>query len=183
MNKNTDERLFILMAHAEDLQGVADKSLAAVKRATEHLEESALKVITATIEEKMTQTIRGTQNGLQGVNTALLETSAEVRATSCFLKSTGWKLICLLGGAIIVFSMVFWFALLGLHKSRQAELADLRAAIAAERGTLAKLQSETWQLELVTYRDGRRGILLPKGTTIEWSGTVPNDGREGIVIR
>lgn len=183
MNKNTDERLFILMAHAEDLQRVADKSLAGVKCVTEHIEESVLKAVTATIEEKITQTMRSTQSGLQEANTALLSASAEARATSGFLKSTGWKLICLLGGAILVFSMVFWFALLGLHKSRQAELADLRAAIAAERGTLAKLQSETWQLELVTYHDGKRGILLPKGTTIERMGTVPNDGREGIVIR
>lgn len=49
-----------------------------------------------------------------------------------------------------------------LVKSRVDELAELKAQVTAERGTLDELRSKTWGLELVNYGDGTR-VAAAKG--------------------
>lgn len=67
-------------------------------------------------------------------------------------------------------------------ESLREERAAMKAAIHAEEAMLTELQSQTWGLELVSYGDGTRGILLPKGTKIDRTGTI-KDGREAVVIK
>lgn len=67
-------------------------------------------------------------------------------------------------------------------KSRINELAELKAAIVVEQRILGELQGKTWGLELVTYGDGTRGIVLPRGVKVDRTGAV-QDGRTAIVIK
>ena len=182
MNKNQEERLFTLMAHAEDLQRVAGSSLNELTRVIERLEKSTPEAIRAVIEKNITQTMYSAQNGLQKASSGLFEASAQAKATSSFLKSAGWKVIGFLVIAFIVLSLLLWAAMLGMNKSRLAELDELKIAIKTEKATLADLQSKTWQMELVEYDDGTRGVIFPKGTKIE-RATKVKDGRPVAVIR
>lgn len=69
-----------------------------------------------------------------------------------------------------------------LFKSRIDELSNLQAQIKAEQTTLDELKSKTWGLELVSYDDGTRGIILPESMKFSHSGQV-KDGRDAIVIK
>ncbi len=67
-------------------------------------------------------------------------------------------------------------------KSRLSELAEVKSAIQAEKATLADLQSKTWKLELITFSDGSRGVILPKGKQYERITTM-EDGRAVVLLK
>lgn len=69
------------------------------------------------------------------------------------------------------------FALEQAKKERAALTREI--AILSEQAE--KLKAKTWGVELVEWRDGGRGIILPKGMRVKHTGQV-EDGREAIVI-
>ena len=64
----------------------------------------------------------------------------------------------------------------------RADAAELKGKIKAEETTLAALKKKTWSLELVEYKDGKRGIILPKGVRFDQAASV-QDGRDIVLIR
>lgn len=90
-------------------------------------------------------------------------------------------IVALIGAAVVV-AVVGYMATGITLKNRLAELDELKGLIIAEESTRAQLKSETWNLTLVDYGDGTRGILLPKGVTYVRHGQI-QDGRTGIVIK
>lgn len=178
----TEERLFTLMAHAEDLQRVAQEVLANTNKATKRIETEAVGTILSAVRAGIDETLQETKKGLTGASTGLKEASDEAKATSAVLKRTGlMQGFFLLAVALVIGGV--GFAVMGfIGKSKLAELNELKAAIRAEQSTLNELQSKTWGLELVNYQDGTRGIILPRGTKVDRSGAV-QDGRIGIVVK
>lgn len=178
----TEEKLFTLMTHAEDLQRVAQSSLQEVGKAVQRMETGTGNAILNAIQAGIDKTLADTKNGLQEAATGLVGASDEAKATSAALRRTGLMQGFFLVAVALVLGGV-GFAVMNFYgKSKLQELVELKAAIQAEQSTLDELQSKTWGLELVQYKDGTRGIILPKGIKINHTGTV-SDGRNAVVIK
>lgn len=178
----TEERLFTLMTHAEDLQRVAQSSLQEVGKAVQRMETGTGNAILSVVRAGIDETMQETKTGLTGAATGLKEASDEAKSTGEYLRRTGVILgVFLLAVAVVIAGGLFGVMHL-VGKSRMNELAELKAAIQTEQATLDELQTKTWGLELVQYKDGTRGIILPKGIKISHTGTVAN-GREAVVIK
>lgn len=178
----TEERLFTLMAHAEDLQRVAQSSLHEVGKAVQRMETGTGNAILSVVRTGIDSTLQETKTGLTGAATGLKEASDEAKGTGEYLRRTGVLLgVFLLAVAVVIAGGVFGVMHL-VGKSRMNELDELKAAIQTEQATLAELQTKTWGLELVQYKDGTRGIILPKGIKIDRTGAML-DGRAAVVIK
>lgn len=139
-----EEKLFELMAHAEDLQ----------KHAVQ-------------LQDKAQETF-------SGLTLAVEQAQKKIRSTGLQMA------LIMLGISVLVCGLtlkIFLWSTESLKKEREA----LKVAIQAEEATLAELRSKTWGLELVNYRDGGRGIILPKGVQFVRSGKL-KDGREAVII-
>lgn len=181
MSQN-EEKLFMLMAHAEDLQKLAEASLQKVGQAVSHLENASVKAISGAVTTGIDRTLENTKKELLEANRGLVGASAEAQATCALMKRTGlFQAVFLLAVALIIagasFGGLSWFI-----KSRLSELAEVKAAIQAEKATLADLQSKTWGLELVEYKEGGKGIVLPKWLEFERAATLKN-GKTALIIK
>ena len=178
----TDERIFALMAHAEDLQRIANKVLENTAAASRRLETESANAVLSAIRGGMDRTLKETKTGIEEAARGLKEVAGEAQAASTVLRSTGlMQGVFLLAVALVIGGI--GFAVMGfIGKSRIAELAELKAAIQGERATLSELQAETWGLTLVHYDDGTRGIILPIGVKVERTGAL-KDGRGAIIIK
>jgi hypothetical protein len=170
-----DNKIFGLMAQAEDIQAHAVKLQAATEDALTRLPEAARRTFETVARETFAETAQKASEGL-------MEASRGARDASVTLRSTGVLVAVFLLGVAIVIGGAGWGVGSYLVSSRKEELADLRQQIAAEKSTLEALQEKSWRLELVNYDDGTRGILLPRGVHVERTGLVKG-GREAIVIK
>jgi len=106
-------------------------------------------------------------DGLKASAAGLQDAAAEGRASAKALRRTGLLVgAALLAIAVIIIGLTHSVIAPALVRSYAGDLAGVKAELAAERATMARLQSETWRLELVDYQDGSRGILLPKGVKV-----------------
>ena len=104
------------------------------------------------------------------------------RASGSELRRTGlMQGLFLVGVAIVAFGLGYLILEHFYTPYKKAELRELNAQITEVQGTLATLESKTWNLELVNYSNGTRGIVLPKGMRIERTTKV-KDGREIVLI-
>jgi len=170
-----DDKLYGLIAQAEDIQKHAVALQRATQEAVKGLPEGYREAVRGAAREILTE-------AAENASMALLSACNEAKASSAALRRTGlMQGVFLLAVALVLAGAIFagmnWLIL-----GRIDELAELKTTITAEQSKLAELQSKTWGLELVNYGDGTRGIILPKGIKVERTGAVP-DGRTGIVIR
>lgn len=127
-------------------------------------------------------------NGLEAATKSLQAAAAEGQASARALSRTGiLQGVFLLAGALVI-GFVGWAGVGYLIDHRASDLGELMAQVEVEKATLAALQSETWGLELVTFRDGTRAIILPKGIKYSHNGEMKDEkgkknGRIGIVIK
>ena len=175
---NTEDKLFTLMAHAEDLQRVVEKNSQDVKNAA----YSGTQAVVSAIKAGTDKTLEDVKNGLQEATTGLKAASDEAKATSIALRRTGLMQGVFLIAVAILLAGAGYFALGYIAQSRFDELAELKAEIRQNEATLLQLQAKTFGLELVDYKDGSRGIILPKGVKVDRTGAIP-DGRTAVVIR
>jgi hypothetical protein len=171
----TEDKIFGLIAQAEDIQQHAVALQLASQDAVKTLPEAVKGAIRDTAREFIVQ-------GAETASRGLLDASREAKAAASALRYTG-----LIHGGFLLFAVVVvvfavYFASQMLFDSRVTELAELKAQIEQEQATLAELQSKTWKLELVDYGKEGRGIILPKGVKVDRSGAV-QDGRISIVIK
>lgn len=73
----SEEKLFSLMAHADDLQGIANKSLQAVNDAVKRLENDSANAIASSIRAGIDKTLADTKKELQEATVALVGASSE----------------------------------------------------------------------------------------------------------
>lgn len=97
------------------------------------------------------------------------------------IRSTGLQMaFMMLGVGVIV--CVASTAFIGWSTdSLREEHTALKAAIQAEKATLAELESKTWRITLMEWDNGERGIILPKGVKFVRPVKV-KDGRDAVVI-
>lgn len=178
------------MAHADDLQGIANKSLQAVNDAVKRLENDSANAIASSIRAGIDKTLADTKKELQEATVALVGASSEAKSTCALLKSTGlFQGVFLLAVGIVTAAVAVTGIWWGTSRLRD-EAAELRSSIAAlkrnvaeEQQTLQELVGKTWRLELVVYQRGEgRGIILPKGAKVDRTANM-QDGREVIVVK
>ncbi len=92
------------------------------------------------------------------------------------------KHVAVLSLVALVISAAIYFGLGFLVKKRAADLDALSVQVSAHRATLAELQAKTWGLELITFSDGSRGVILPKGQQFERIANL-QDGRSVAVLK
>lgn len=155
-----EDKIFGLIAQAEDIQKHAIALQRAAQDAVKTLPDASRAAVRDAAREFI---IEGAEKASRGI----LDASNEAKATSTVLRRTG----LMQGVFLIAVALVMagaGFAVMNFYgKSKLQELAELKAAIRAEEATLAKLQSKTWELELIIYAGGGKGIILPKGQRAE----------------
>lgn len=172
---NAEDKIFGLIAQAEDIQKHAVALQRAAQEAIKTLPEASRGAVRDAAKEFIVQ-------GAETASRGLLDASSEAKAAASSLRRT-WPLhgVFLLVAGVVTLGALY-FAGNMLFNSRVTELAELKAAIRTEEATLAELRGKTWGLELVNYGDGTRGILLPKGVKVDRTGAV-QDGRAAVVIK
>ena len=176
-----EEKIFGLIAHAEDIQKHAVALQRAAQDAVKTLPEASRAAIRDVAREIIDQETKGASRGLQDAAREAKLAAEEGRASAATLKNVGFFHGAFLLVAALVIIVVVHIVFQWLYKSRVAELVELANQVASERATLAELRSATWQLELVEW-GGERGIILPKGVKFVRSGQL-KDGRDAIVIK
>lgn len=151
-----EEKIYGLISQAEEIQ-----------QHTIHLHDEAVKSI-----EEIKHVTREVRQNIQW-------------AIKPILQSGLVQTVYIVVSALLV-SLVVSVALvkgLGWYVSdMRADAAELKGKIKAEETTLAALKKKTWSLELMEYKDGKRGIILPKGVRFDQAASV-QDGRDIVLIR
>lgn len=128
-------------------------------------------------------------DSLEAATKSLQSAADEGRASAKAIRHTGLLLSAtLLAIAVVIIGLTYFVIAPALVRSYADDLADVKAELAEERATLAAMRSETWGLELNTYRDGTRAIVLPKGVKYIRNGEMEDakgkkNGRIGILIK
>ena len=170
-----DDKLYGLIAQAEDIQRHAVTLQQVAQEAVKGLPGGYKEAVKGAAREILTE-------AAQNASTALLEACNEAKASSSALRRTGlFQAVFLLAVALIIAGASFG-GLSWLVKSRLSELAEVKAAIQTEKATLADLQSKTWGLKLVEYKEGGKGIVLPKWLEFERAATLEN-GKTALIIK
>mgnify|MGYP001552916450 FL=1 len=144
-----EEKLFELMAHAEDLQ----------KHAVQ-------------LQDKAQETF-------SGLTLAVEQAQKEIRSTGLQMA------LIMLGISVLICGLtlkIFLWSTESLRKERDI----LKAEIQAEEATLADMQSKTWGIRLTIFKDGTKGIVLPKGIKYDRHGKIEGGqyaNMEGIVLQ
>ena len=149
---NTEEKIYSLMAQAEDMQAHAEKLQ---NRADKTFAGLPLAV------EQAGQKIRST--GLLG---ALFVLAVGVVVAAVAVAGVWWGTSSLRDEAAEL----------------RSTIATLRQYAAEERRTLQELEGKTWGLELVQYKEGNRGIVLPRGLKFERAAAIEN-GKTALIIK
>lgn len=185
-------QVYGLMAQAEDIQKEAEALLMEAREAQAALRNTPVNVLNAVrggvkgeVREILKQELKGVSEGLQGllegVQNAVDSQVSLAHATERKIRGARWQhtLFLLLVGGLIAGGLWMFqdFALEQAKKERAALTREI--AILSEQAE--KLKAKTWGVELVEWRDGGRGIILPKGMRVKHTGQV-EDGREAIVI-
>lgn len=179
---NTEEKIYSLMAQAEDMQAHAVVLQRSAQDAVKTLPEAIRDAAQGQAREIITEAAKNASEGI-------LEASREAMAAVASMRRT-WLRQCasLIALGVVVATIVaagIWWGTEGLREERaelQAKVATLKAAIQDEETTLAEMKKKTWGLELVDWGKDGRGIILPKGVKFVRSGPL-QDGREAIVIK
>jgi hypothetical protein len=184
---NIDDKLYDLMAHAEELQKAAQAQFAAVNDAVQRLEGKTGEVILTSARIGAREVIFETRATVGGLIEELKEVSAAAKKTALEAKvSIHNEWVHWIGLLVLVGIMVSAVAFLAVEKMTaglrleaeglRLEMEDLRSQLRVEQETLDKMRSETWELQLFK-KDGLRFILLKAGDRLESSE------EEGSVIR
>jgi hypothetical protein len=180
-----DDKIFSLIAQAEDIQSHAVKLQRVALDAIEKLPDASRTAVRDATKEFIVE-------GAEKASRGLLDASNEAKATSAALRRTGLLLgVFLLMVALIIIGIAYILSD-DLVKSRVAKLAELQAQIDKEQTALAELREKTWAwgLELVDYGDrlkafgdGSRGIILPSGVEIDRTFVNQADSRSVVIIK
>ena len=188
-----DTKVYGLMAQAEDIQKAAVELLRDSHKAQltlENVSKNALGAIRAGVRDEvgeiLKQELRGASEGLLGLSEGVREAvSSQVslaHSTEQTIRGATWRfslVLCIIGG--LVAGGLWMFQDFVLDKAKK-EHAALKQEIAALEEQAKKLKAKTWNLQLVEWDDGERGIILPKGVRVKRTGQQVKDGREAIVI-
>lgn len=176
----TDEEraLYGLMVLAEENTKLAKTTLEALPR--------ELTATLAPVLEDVSKSVADAKTAFVALPDVVQEAEQRMRSASLHAVLVGAG-VCL--AVSLIFGVVFYLWHSGMQEERTAlteELKSLKAAIQAEEAMLAKMKSETWGIKLTVFRDGKKGIVLPKGIKYERHGKIEGGqyaNMDGIVLQ
>ena len=165
----TQEELFTLMAHAQDLQKHAAALQQAAGDALKKLPEGVKSAVNDSSRELITQAAEKASRGISDASQGALAATVELRGT---LRNT-WLIHAT---TLVIFACVvvagLYFGTGWMISKRVAELDALKAQISKEEATKAGFQVLEW------------GIALPKGVRVERTAPLTDgSGRIGVVLQ
>ena len=119
------------------------------------------------------------QETFSGLTLAVEQAQKEIRSTGLQMA------LIMLGISVLICGLtlkIFLWSTESLRKERDI----LKAEIQAEEATLADMQSKTWGIRLTIFKDGTKGIVLPKGIKYDRHGKIEGGqyaNMEGIVLQ
>lgn len=156
-----EEKLFMLMEQAEQLQEAAALQSESVKKAAKSIEALGLQISGPLIREASKEisaaVAKETGEQLKQLCDALLESKSDVKER----RLNVW--LTLIGAAVLGLFVVSWGAWLAYRATdaERATLAALKQEVAEAQETLKKLG--TWGVKLEQNQNGVRWIALPRG--------------------
>lgn len=170
-----EDKIYGLIAQAEDIQAHAVKLQASAENALQRLPEAARRTFEEVGRETVTKTAQKASEVLLEASTIAIEASATLRSTGLLQGAFLIAVAILISGASM---LILKFSL----ANRLEELSELRQEIISEKSMLEELQGKTWRLELIKYPDGGRGIRLPKGVKFSHAGQEKETGRIVLLL-
>lgn len=173
-----DDKIFGLIAQAEDIQKHAVALQRAAQDAIKTLPEASRNAVRDAAREFIAE-------GAEKASRGLLDASNEAKTAAATLRQTGqrtrlFQVLLLLAVALVIMGAAYGAGSL-LIKNRVAELDELKALVIAEQAKLAELQSKTWGLELVIV-EGQRWIRFKTGDSPGEKVNWENGKRQGIEV-
>lgn len=167
-----NQEIFALMAHAEDLQKIAEQnqkdlasSINSNKAIVESLPKTAHKAIAGALSLEASKAMENAKTELAKATTAFRRASDEADKATIQIKNAGKTSVILhslyLLGVAIILALFFTLTFQVLYKNKISRMAELKQEIAIQEETLKKIKSETWGLELHDFPD-QKIIFLPK---------------------
>lgn len=174
-----EDKIYGLIAQAEDIQGHAVKLQQVAQEAIKTLPEATRGAVRDAAREIIVEGTEKASRGLLDASSRAIAASEQLRGASA---AAMIKHVAVLSLVALVISAAIYFGLGFLVKKRAADLDALSVQVSAHRATLAELQAKTWGLELITFSDGSRGVILPKGQQFERIANL-QDGRSVAVLK
>jgi len=168
MNDKTEEQLFLLMTHAQDLQKTAEQQTQALAGAARRLEQDAVAAFSAAIRENAGKVLADTRKELTEAVQAAKEASEIARSGSRrFLKLVTVYVFFVLLGVSLGLGGFSWFFV----SWKAEEAAALRAEIRAMSADLSKLPKVYENIKdtpgvWVVVDPGAKLLQLQNGETI-----------------
>jgi hypothetical protein len=184
MESSTEEKIFSLMSHAEDLQKLAEEKL-------QGIEKSVSEAITASLRDEIARTSRKFQNELRDAISAQKTAAEEIsrlanRAEAVLQLEKRGLLIrgvqqCSFALILVAF---LWLGGNIWMKSKENKLVSIDTQTQKQEATLKQMHEKTWGIELVTTENGTRGIVLRKGMHYVRTGedSTNRPGQEILVV-
>jgi hypothetical protein len=173
-----EDKIFGLITQAEDIQAHAVKLQKVAQDVVRTLPEATRNAVRDATREIIVEGAEKASRGLLDASRGAEKAAGELRAahSSALLKHIGF--LCLMA---VLLSVTIYAGLGFFANRRAAELDELSAQVSVHRATLAELQSQTWGVELVNFRDGSRGIALSKGEFERIAEL--QDGRSVVILK
>lgn len=193
---NLEERAFVALAASEEAQAQTAVQIAKldvlhgklenlIKTLPDACGSQIRSAAMVCINSNMKESFRGVEVASGKLREELVETTLFTKKIRNILRFQGfWKIIQLVIAVAVIFGAGLGITSLAMRRNLD-KLDELRSQIRVEQATLDKLQDETWGLELVQTKDGTKGIVLPKGVAVSYTGDYLGDksGRQAIVLR
>lgn len=170
----SEEKLFLLMEHAEQLQETVMTQQKELSRLAAAVDAAVIRIkvsISGEVAASVSKAVAGeAKEQIQQLHAAVADARKGFKDT----RLNGW--LALIAGTVLALLIVTYGALQAYRMTEveREELAGIRAEITAERETLAKLQDKTWGLALDENQNGVRWIALPRGWKFGQAAKVGN---------
>lgn len=179
----TEDKIFGLIAHAEDAQKALRDFQVAAREAVKTLPEAARAAIRDAAREFIVQ-------GAETASRGLLDASSEAKTAATSLRRTGilqGVFVLAMGMVVAVGTVaVVWWSTSSLRDEAaelRSTIATLKRDVAEEQRTFQELSGKTWRLELATWKE-ERGIILPKGVKVDRTAPLTDkSGRIAIILK
>lgn len=161
MSDKTEEQLFLLMTHAQDLQKAVEQQTQALAGAARRLEQDAAAVFSAAIRDNVSKTLGDARKELTEAVQAVKEASEIARSGSRrFLKLvTVYASLVLLAVSLGIGGFSWFFV-----SWKAEEAVELRAEIRAMNADLAKLPKVYSNIQ---DTPGHWVVIDPAGKTLQ----------------
>jgi len=174
------EKLFALMAHADDLQTHAQKMQEEARQTIKGIPGEVRAAVGAEVHTLMEKETKTAKTALQEAATALAQNADELERLKKWPLCTMLIAVFLFAGALLGISF-FWLERgRALIAEQTAQLEMLQTQIMEAEDSLAELKEKGAGISVITS-EGKTWITLPKGKRFGEFGQT-TDGRKAVYV-